>query len=112
MDAPVNPAIMPGLMFVADSTAATNGAVIRVSFPAKTILTVLYNYSGTSVAVTRQIANGIATIAFTVTGDGTLDFIIIGTATETITTAGLYVSGSSSGGATIGGSQIDSNPVG
>lgn len=112
MDAPVNPAIMPGLVFIADSTDADSTAVVRVSFPAKTILTVLYNYSGTSVAVTRTISSDIATVTFTVTGDGILDYIIIATVTETITSAAAY---SSNGGVAIGGigtADIDSVPKG
>ena len=112
MDAPVNPAIMPGLMVIAHSTAISNAAVLTVSFPAKTVLTVLYNYTGTSVAVTRTIANNIATVTFTPTGDGTLDYLIVGSVTEVITSSALYAVGG--GDPEIGGisSNEDDSPKG
>jgi len=111
MDAPVNPAILSGLTMISRSVAISNAAVLTVTFPAKTIISVVNNYSGTSMAVTRSITNDMATVTFTPTGDGTLDYIILASVTEIITTNAAY---SSNGSNEIGGvtSNEDDNPKG
>lgn len=111
MDAPVNPAIMPGLIMISRSIAITNEAVLTVTFPAKTIIAVVQNYTGTSMAVTRTIASDMATVTFTPTGNGTLDFIILASVTETITTNAAYSSGGSIGIGGVGSNE-DDNPKG
>lgn len=111
MDTPVNPAILSGLVMISRSLILTGGPVLTVTFPAKTIISILQNFTGTSVAVTRTIANDIATVTFTPTGDGTLDYMILASVTEVITTNAAYSSSGSVGSGEITSNETD-NPKG
>ena len=84
MDAPVNPAIMPGLFFIADDITCDDGVVITITFPAKTIWTVMVQTTGTAVAKTKSVSNSTGTVTFTATGNGTISYIIVASVTETV----------------------------
>lgn len=84
MDVPVNPAMMPGLVLLADSITGDDGAVITITFPAKHIFAVLATTTGTSVASAHSVSSGVGTITLTLTGNGTVDFIALASITETI----------------------------
>jgi hypothetical protein len=84
LDGPINPAIMGGLIFISDTITADNGAVITITFPAKTIFTVIVQTTGTGVASTKSVSNGTGTVTFTLTGDGAVSFIITGSTVETV----------------------------
>jgi hypothetical protein len=90
MDAPVNPAIMGGLIFMADTCTASTGNTLSVSFPAKTVLAVITSSAADTdaekVTWSSSITNNIATVIFTVTSAGTnrFSYIIVATATEVV----------------------------
>ena len=84
MDAPVHPAFLPGMFLIADEITADSAAVITVTFPAKGIWLVFAQTTGTSVAKTKDVTSNVGTVTFTLTGDGTVSFLIIASVTETI----------------------------
>jgi uncharacterized membrane protein len=84
MDAPVHPAFLPGLFFIADEMTVDNASVVTVTFPAKGIWLVFAQTTGTSVAKTKDVTNNVGTVTFTATGNGTLSYLILASATETI----------------------------
>jgi hypothetical protein len=84
MDAPVNPAIMPGFFLIADDVTVDDGAVVTITFPAKTIWTVMVQTTGTSVAKTKAVSSSIGTVTLTATGAGTISYIIFASVTETV----------------------------
>lgn len=89
MDAPVNPAFMPGLILIVDEITADDSAVITYTFPAKTIFAVFAQTSGTSVAKTKDVTNNVGTVTVTLTGNGTVSLLIFASVTETV--AGLDI---------------------
>lgn len=84
LDSPVNPAIMPGLLLIADDITVDDAAVVTITFPAKTIWCVMVQTTGTSVAKTRSISSDVGTVTLTATGDGTITYIIFASVTETV----------------------------
>src|SRR5574337_1243016 len=83
-DAPVNPALMPGLMIMADDVTVDNGAVVTITFPAKTIWTVIAQTTGASVTKAKSVSNDVGTVTLTASGNGTISYIIIASVTETV----------------------------
>lgn len=92
MDAPVNPAIMPGFKLIADDITVDDGAVVTIAFPAYTIFTVLAQTTGTGVATTKAVSNGVGTVTLTATGNGTISFVIFASVTETVDALDIGVS--------------------
>jgi len=90
MDVPVNPAIMPGLILLADTITLTGTKVLTIPFPAKTVIAVLTSSSADTdaekVVWAASVSNDVATVTFTATSAGTnkFSYIIFATVTETI----------------------------
>ena len=99
MDIPINPAIMPGLIMVADTITGIKTESHTVVFPAKSIIAVVVSQQADTdaekVAYSFSVSNNVATITFPPTSAGTataFSYIILATLTETIT-AGTASSG-------------------
>jgi len=91
MDVPVNPAIMPGLIMLADTVTLTATKVLTVSFPAKSVIAVVASSQADTdaekIAIASSVSNDVATVTFTATSAGasnTFSYIILATVTETI----------------------------
>jgi len=82
MDAPVNPAIMPGLILLADDVTLTDTKTLTITFPAKWIWTVLAQTTGTSVTKTYSVTNEVATVTLLANGTGLISYLIIASVTE------------------------------
>lgn len=82
----VNPAVIGGFDVIADQVTMDNAAVLTITFPAKTIFTVLVQTTGTSVAWTKDTSteDGVGVVTFTATGDGTISFIIMSSKNTTV----------------------------
>lgn len=84
----VNPGIMPGMLIIADDVTVDDGAVVTITFPAKSIWSVMAQTTGTSVAKTKSVstsgARSVGTVTFTATGAGTISYIIFASTTETV----------------------------
>lgn len=91
MDAPVNPAIMPGLIMLADTVTGVKTETHSVVFPAKSIIAVVNSTKADTDAelmtTAWSVTNNVATVTFTPTSAGTagaFSYIILATVTETI----------------------------
>ena len=91
MDVPVNPAIMPGLIMVADTITGIKTESHTVVFPAKTIIAVVCSTKADTDAekltTSWSVSNNVATVTFTPTSAGTagaFSYIILASVTETI----------------------------
>lgn len=91
LDTPVNPAIMPGLIMIADTITAVKTESFTVSFPCKTILAVVCSSKADTdaekVVWDASVSGNTGTVTFTPTSAGTaapFSFIIIASTTETI----------------------------
>ena len=93
MDAPVHPAILPGLVVIVDTVTLSDTIVLTVTFPAKTILGVFVtNHSGNEItaegiAIADSVTSNVATVTFTCAKSGsTINFSyqIWASMTETI----------------------------
>lgn len=91
MDTPVNPAIFPGLIMIADTITAVKTESFTVVFPAKTIMAVLCSSKADTdaekVVWSASVSNNVATVTFTPSSAGTagaFSFMIIASVTETI----------------------------
>jgi len=91
MDVPVNPAIMPGLIMVADTITGVKTESHTVVFPAKTIIAVVVSQQADTdaekVAYSFSVSSNVATVTFTPTSAGTaaaFSYIILASVTETI----------------------------
>ena len=91
MDVPVNPAIMPGLIFLADTVTGIKTETHSVIFPAKTIIAVVASTKtdtdAEKLTTAWSVTNNVATVTFTPTSAGTalaFSYIIIASVTETI----------------------------
>jgi hypothetical protein len=74
-----------GYTFLADDITVDDGAVITITFPAKTIFTVMTQTTGTSVTKAKSIdSQGMGTVTLTAAGDGTISFIIVASANTTV----------------------------
>jgi hypothetical protein len=98
MDAPINPAIMPGLIFLADTVDLTATKVLTVTFPAKTVLAVLASSTADTdaekIVWAASVTNNVATVTFTATSAGAsnvFSYLIVASVTETITVANSIV---------------------
>ena len=83
MDAPVNPAFLPGLIIIAGSVTLDNTKTATITFPAYGVWTAIGTMGAVAVAVTKSVTSNIGTVVFTAAADGTLEYIIIGSVTET-----------------------------
>ena len=83
VDAPVNPAIMPGLFVIADDVTLTDTKTLTITFPAKWIWTVIAQTTGTSVTKTYSVTNSVATVTLLANGTGIISYLIIASVTET-----------------------------
>lgn len=79
-----NKVSMGGLQIIADTITCDDGAVITITFPAYTIFTVIATTSGTSVATTKAVSNGIGTVTLTEAGNGTISYIIVASTNTTV----------------------------
>ena len=91
MDAPVNPAIMPGFIMVADTVTLTATEVLTVTFPAKTVIAVLTSSTADTdaekIVWASSVTNNIASVTFTATSAGAsnkFSYLILATVTEVI----------------------------
>ncbi len=84
LDTPVNPGIMPGLLLIADDITVDDGAVVTITFPAKTIWCVMVQTTGSSVTKARSVSSEVGTVTLTANGDGTITYIIFASITETV----------------------------
>jgi hypothetical protein len=91
MDAPVHPAILPGLIMIADSITGIKTESHTVVFPAKTIIAVVVSQQADTdaekVAYSWSVTANVATVTFTPTSAGTaaaFSYIILASVTETI----------------------------
>lgn len=91
MDAPVNPAIIGGMMLIADTVTLTATKVLTVSFPAKTVIAVVASSTADTdaekIVWASSVSSNTATVTFTATSAGATNkfsYIIIASVTETI----------------------------
>jgi len=91
MDVPVNPAIMPGLIMLADTVTLAATKILTLTFPAKTVVAVLAAGSpdtdGEKIVWTSSVTANVATVTFTATSAGAgvkFGYIILATVTDTI----------------------------
>ncbi len=91
MDAPINPAIMPGLIMLADTVTGVKTESHTVVFPAKSIIAVVNSTKTDTDAelmtTSWSVTANVATVTFTPTSAGTalaFSYIILATVTETI----------------------------
>ena len=91
MDIPINPAIMNGLIMLADTVTGVKTESHTVVFPAKTIISVVCSTKADTDAekltTSWSVTNNVATVTFTPTSAGTagaFSYIILATITETI----------------------------
>ena len=91
MDAPVNPAIMPGFVMLADTVTLTATKALTVSFPAKSIISVVASSTADTdaekIVWTSAVSGNVGTVTFTATSAGASNkfgYIILATVTETI----------------------------
>lgn len=91
MDAPVNPAILPGLIMLADTVTLTATKVLTVTFPAKTVIAVIASSTADTdaekIAWTSSVSGNTASVTFTATSAGSsnkFSYIILASMTETI----------------------------
>jgi len=82
MDAPVNPAILPGLIMLADDITLTDTKTLTITFPAKWIWTVIAQTTATSVTKTWSVTNDVATVTLLAGGTGVISYLIIASVTE------------------------------
>lgn len=94
LDAPVNPAIMPGLGFLADTVTLAATKVLTVTFPAKTILAVLASSTADTdaekIVWASSVSGNTGTVTFTATSAGAsnkFSYLIVYSVTETIAMA-------------------------
>lgn len=81
---PVGPSFLPGMILIMDEVTVDDGAVVTISFPAKTIQMVMAITSGTGVATAKSVTSNIGTVTLTATGNGTISYIIVASETETV----------------------------
>lgn len=91
MDVPIHPAIMNGLIMVADTVTGVKTETHSVVFPAKSIIAVVASTKADTDAekltTAWSVTNNVATVTFTPTSAGTaaaFSYIILATITETI----------------------------
>lgn len=91
LDCPVNPAIFPGLILIADTITAVKTESFTVVFPCKTILAVVCSSKADTdaekVVWDASVTAEIGTVTFTPASAGTagaFSFIIIASVTETV----------------------------
>ena len=91
LDAPVNPAIMPGLVIMADTVTLTATKVLTMAFPAKTLVAVIAastaDTDAEKIVWAGSVSSNVATVTFTATSAGATNkfsYIILSTMTETI----------------------------
>lgn len=91
MDAPVNPAVMPGLIVIADIVTLTATKVLTITFPAFTIISVVASSTADTdaekIVWTAAVSSNVGTVTFTATSAGSTNkfsYIIFATVTETI----------------------------
>lgn len=85
MDAPVNPAMLPGLIIVAGSVTLDDTKTATITFPAKGVWTAIGTMGAAAVAVSKSVTSNLASVVFTAAANGTLEYIIIASVTETYT---------------------------
>lgn len=87
-DTVVNPGVMPGMLVIADDVTVDDGAVVTITFPAKSIWSVFAQTTGTSVTKAKSVSGSGAistgTVTLTATGGGTISYIIFASVTETV----------------------------
>ena len=84
LDGPVNPAIIGGMIFISDEVTVDDGAVVTITFPAKTIFMVMVQTSGNAVGKSKSVSNGVGTVTLTAVGAGTIAYIITASVTEEV----------------------------
>jgi|WetSurMetagenome_2_1015567.scaffolds.fasta_scaffold1101164_2 hypothetical protein len=91
LDAPVNPAIFPGLIMIADTVTTVKTESFTVVFPAKSVLAVVCSSKADTdaekVVWDASVTNNVATVTFTPSSAGTaapFSFIILASVTETV----------------------------
>jgi hypothetical protein len=85
LDAPVNPAILPGLKEYCGRVTLDNTKTATITVPAKSVI-IAYATVGTGIITPTESTDGnMVTFTFTATADGTLQYMIKVTETETIT---------------------------
>ena len=88
MDALVNPAALPAFSMIADTVTLTDTKVLTITFPAKTVVSVVASTAADTDAAkvvwASSISNNLATVTFTKTGTNKFSYIIIYSPTETI----------------------------
>jgi hypothetical protein len=84
IDKLVNPAVMHGLVVIAGSVTLDSTKTATITFPAKSVLARIGTIGTAAVANTTTITSGVASVVFTAAANGTLDYIIVASETETI----------------------------
>ena len=91
IDAIVNPAVMPGLIMVADTVTGVKTESHTVVFPAKSIISLVVSQQADTDAeklvYSHSVTANVATLTFTPTSAGTaaaFSYICLATITETI----------------------------
>jgi len=87
----VNPAVMPGLQILADTVTLTDTKVLTVTFPAKTVISVVASSSADTdaekIVWASSVTDEVATVTFTATSAGAsnkFSYIILATIVENI----------------------------
>lgn len=90
-DAPVNPAIFPGLIMVADTVTLTATKILTVQIPAKSVIAVVASSTADTdaekIVWAASVTSNVATITFTATSAGAsnkFSYIILASVTETV----------------------------
>ena len=98
IDAIVNPAALPALSMIADTVTLTDTKVLTITFPAKTVLSVVASTAADTDAAkvvwASYINNNLAPVTFTNTGNNKFSYIILFSPTETIAANTLTVDSS------------------
>jgi hypothetical protein len=84
IDKMVNPAIMHGLIVIAGSITLDNTKTATVTFPAKSVLSSIGVLGTAGVAGVATVTDDVASVVFTAGANGTLQYIIVASETETI----------------------------
>jgi len=91
MDAPVNPAIMPGFVMIADTVTLTATKALTIVFPAYTIVAVVASSTADTdaekIVWTSAVSSNVGTVTFTATSAGATNkfsYIILASVTETV----------------------------
>lgn len=88
---PVGPSFLPGMDVYTDTVTLTDAKVLTITFPAKTIVSVIKSVFGDvatteSVAAAASVTGNVGTVTFTATSASAVKFsyIIVASQTETI----------------------------